>query len=138
MVWSLTFSMEKGENMENRLDILTSVDVLNTLHGGISEPQILLNQLEQAREMRIKVPSINPDSIEVEVNNNTLNVFYFLNISSSGKNLRLPYTIYNRTLPYFIEISKINSSIEGEELVITLPFNALAHGYHRKIKTSED
>ena len=124
--------------MENRLDILTSVDVLNTLHGGISEPQILLNQREQAREMRIKVPGINPDSIEVEVNNNTLNVFYFLNINSAGKNLRLPYTIYNRTLPYFIEISKINSSIEGEEIVITLPFNTLANGYHRKIKTSED
>ncbi|WP_276372528.1 Hsp20/alpha crystallin family protein [Chryseolinea sp. H1M3-3] len=124
--------------MENRLDILTSVDVLNTLHGGISEPQISVSQREDAREMRIKVPSINPDSIEVEVNNNTLNVFYFLNISSAGKHIRLPYTIYNRTLPYFIEIGKINSSIEGEALVITLPFNALANGYHRKIKTSGD
>lgn len=129
----------KGENnMENKLEILTSVDVLNTLHGGVSEPQVTLTQLEHAREMRIKVPSIDAESIQVEVNNNTLFVYYVINIKSAGKDIRLPYTIYNRTLPYFIEIGKINSAIEGRELVITLPFNSLANGYHRKIKTRED
>jgi hypothetical protein len=124
--------------MENRLDILTSVDVLNTLHGGISEPQILLKELEHSREMRVKVPSIDPESIQVEINDNTLFVYYYLNISAVGKELRLPYTIYNKPLPYFIEISGINSGIEDEQLVITLPFNGMARGYHKKIKTSRD
>lgn len=124
--------------MENRFDILTSVDVLNTLHGGITEPQVKLRQHEQAREIRVRVPSIEPELIEVEINNNVLFVYYAVNITSAGKNIRLPYTIYNRQLPYFIEISKINSAVEGNELVITLPFNALANGYHKKINTSED
>ena len=124
--------------MENRLEILTSVDVLNTLHGGISEPQVSLNQLEGARELRIKVPSIDPESIQVEVNNNMLSIYYTMNIISAGKNIRLPYGIYNRQVPYYIDISKINSAVEGTELVVTLPFNALADGYHRKIKTGED
>ena len=42
----------KGDiNMENRLDLLTSVDVLNTLHGGVSEPQVSVNQLDNSREV---------------------------------------------------------------------------------------
>lgn len=125
--------------MENRFDILTSLNVLNTLHGGITEPQVKLRQHEQSREIRIRVPSIDPELIEVEINNNILFVYYYtVNINSAGKNIRLPYTIYNRPLPYYIEISKINSAVKGNELVITLPFNSLANGYHKRIKTSED
>jgi HSP20 family molecular chaperone IbpA len=124
--------------MENSFDILTSVDVLNTLHGGVSEPQVSLNQLEHSREMRVKVASIEPESIQVEVNNNRLFVYYVMNISSAGKNIRLPYTVYNKPLPYYIDIGKINSVVEENQLVITLPFNALADGYHKKIKTNGD
>jgi HSP20 family molecular chaperone IbpA len=124
--------------MENRLELLTSVDVLNTLHGGISEPQVSLNQLEGARELRIKVPGVDLESIQVEVNNNILSIYYTMNITSAGKNIRLPYGIYNRQVPYYIDISKIHSVVDETELVITLPFNALADGYHRKIKTKVD
>jgi hypothetical protein len=125
------------ENSQYR-DILTSVDVMNTLHGGISEPQIILDQFAQSREMRVRVPSISPESIQVEVTNNNLFVYYVININSAGKNIRLPYTIYNRPLPYFIDISKIHSEVEGRDLIISLPYNALANGYHKKIKNGED
>jgi len=124
--------------MENRLDILTSVDVLNTLHGGISEPKISLNNHEHSREMRIRVPGVDPELIQVEINNNMLFVYYVITINSAGKDIRLPYTLYNKALPYFIEINKINSTVEDRRLVITLPFNRLANGYHKKIKTSKD
>jgi hypothetical protein len=124
--------------MENRLDLLTSVDVLNTLHGGVIEPQVSVNQLDNSREMRIKVPSIDPESIQVEVTNNRLFVYYVMNIDSAGKNIRLPYAIYNRQLPYFIDIGKIHSTVDENQLVINLPYNALADGYHKKIKTRED
>lgn len=124
--------------MENRVDILTSVDVLNTLHGGTAEPKVLLKQNEQSRELHVRVPSIDPESIHVEINNNTLVIYYVVNIQAVGKNLRLPYTIYNRPLPYFIDISNINSTVEGSELIITLPYNALANGYHKIIKTDKE
>jgi HSP20 family molecular chaperone IbpA len=123
--------------MENRLDLLTSVDVLNTLHGGISEPQVSVSQLDNSREVRVRVPSIDPESIQVEVTENRLFVYYVMNINSAGKDIRLPYTIYNRQLPYFIDIGKINSTAEGNQLVITLPYNALADGYHKKIRTRD-
>lgn len=124
--------------MENRLDLLTSVDVLNTLHGGVIEPQVAVKQLDNAREVRIKVPSIDPASINVEINNNNLFVYYVMNLDSAGKNIRLPYAIYNRQLPYFIDIGGINSMAEGNQLVIMLPYNELADGYHKKIRTKGD
>lgn len=124
--------------MENRFDILTSVDVLNTLYGGISEPQVVVRQLQNSREMRVKVPGVDPELIQVEITNNRLGVYYALNISSAGKNVKLPYTIYNRQLPYFIDIGNIDAVVDGNELIITLPYNELAHGYHKKIKTRED
>lgn len=124
--------------MENRLDILTSVDVLNTLHGGTVEPQVLRVQREESQELRVRVPSIDPASIEVEVNNNRLIVHYGVNLTAAGKALRLPYAIYNQALPYYIDISRIYSNIENNTLVITLPFNALANGYHRKIRSNSE
>jgi HSP20 family molecular chaperone IbpA len=126
------------EDMENRLDILTSVDVLNTLHGGTAEPQVLLLQREDSREMHVRVPGIEPESIEVEINNNMLFVYYAVNLTSAGKEIRLPYAIYNKALPFFIDISRIYSSVEKNKLVITLPFNTLANGYHKKIKIDKD
>jgi hypothetical protein len=41
-------------------------------------------------------------------------------------------------LPYFIDIGSINSTVEENDLVIALPFNGLAKGYHKKIRTSEE
>ena len=129
---------KKEKSMENRLDILTSVDVLNTLHGGTVEPQVLQVQRDDSQELRILVPSIDPATIEVEINNNRLFIYYAVNLTAAGKDLRLPYSIYNKTLPFYVDISRIHSTIDGNMLVITLPFNMLANGYHRKIKTAND
>jgi hypothetical protein len=132
-------SLEKrGIIMENRYDILTSVDVLNTLHGGVIEPQVALRQLENSREIRIKAPSIDPESIQVEINNNKLSIWFAININAAGKIVRLPHIIYDKQLPYFIDIRSINSTVEGNDLVIVLPFNGLAKGYHKKIKSNDE
>jgi hypothetical protein len=120
------------------LTLLTSVDVLNTVHGGVTEPKLVLNQLQQSREMRIKVPGMAPELIQVEVNNNSLFIYYLMNITSSGKVVRLPYSIYHHDIPYFVDISKINSQVDEDELVVTLPYNSLANGYHRRITTNEE
>ena len=133
----VALGMPKRNNMENRFEILTSVDVLNTLHGGVTEPQVSVKHLENAREMRIRIPSIDPESIQVEINGNKLSIWFAININTALKRVQLPYMIHNRTVPYFIDISKINSMVDENALVITLPFNALAKGYHKKIKIND-
>jgi HSP20 family molecular chaperone IbpA len=121
----------------NYLDLITSIDVLNTVNGGTSEPQLNLIHYEEYREIRMKVPGIKPDDIHVEVHNNNLSMFYFINIISNDKMVQLPRFIYNRNVPYYIDISKIKARFDNEELVVSLPFNRLANGYHKEIRANE-
>jgi HSP20 family molecular chaperone IbpA len=132
---------EKGESEmkknNNYLDLITSIDVLNTVNGGVSEPQLNLNHHEEYREIRLKVPGINQEDIHVEIHNNNLSIYFFINMVSNDKLVQLPRFVYNRSVPYYIDISKINAKLENEELVVNLPFNRLANGFHKEIKITQ-
>jgi HSP20 family molecular chaperone IbpA len=132
---------EKGESemkkSNNYLDLITSIDVLNTVNGGVSEPQLNLNHHEEYREIRLKVPGINQEDIHVEIHNNNLSIYFFINMVSNDKLVQLPRFVYNRSVPYYIDISKINAKLENEELVVNLPFNRLANGFHKEIKITQ-
>ena len=104
---------------------------------GTSEPKLNLNHYEEFREIRLKVPGIKLDEIHVEVHNNNLSIFYFINIVCNDKLVQLPRFVYNRNVPYYIDISKIKARLENEEIVVNLPFNRLSNGYHKEIKVSE-
>ncbi len=121
----------------NYLDLITSIDVLNTVNGGVSEPQLNLIHYEDYREVRLKIPGIKVEDIHVEVHNNTLSIFYLINISSTDKLIQLPRFVYHKNVPYYIDISKIKARLEDEELVVNLPFNRLANGYHKSIRITE-
>ena len=121
--------MKKSEYLE----LLTSVDVMNTLNGGRTEAKIKLSQLDDHREIRVRIPGIDSNGIEVEVNNDHVSIFYMMDLESMGKTMRLPYAVYNKQQPYFIDVSKINATVEGGDLIVKLPFNELANGYHKKV-----
>jgi HSP20 family molecular chaperone IbpA len=121
----------------NYLDLITSIDVLNTVNGGVSEPQINLIHYEDYREICLKIPGIKLDEIHVEVHNNTLSIFYFINMVCTDRLIQLPRFVYNRNVPYYIDISKIKARLENEALIVNLPFNRLANGYHKEIKVNE-
>lgn len=116
---------------DNYLDLLTSIDVLNTLNGGVSEPQLCLAHYEDYREIRLRVPGISLDDVRVELHDNSLSIFYLINIVSSDRLIPLPRFVYNNNIPYYIDADKINARLEEEELIVNLPYNRLANGYHR-------
>jgi HSP20 family molecular chaperone IbpA len=120
--------------MKKFKDLLTSVDVLNTLHGGVSEPFLSIRENAEGREMRVRVPGVDKGSLQVEIINNQLSVFYFIPIVSSEKLVQMPQVVYNQPIPYFVEVSKIKATYNENELVVDLPFNELSNGYNRKIK----
>jgi hypothetical protein len=120
------------------LDLVTAVDVLNTLNGGMSEPQLSVQEGEEAREIRMKIPGINRESVHVEIHNNTLTVYHFTLVQSQDKLIDMPRIVYSKIIPYFVDISKIHARNEMDELVVALPFNKLAKGYHRNLKIRED
>jgi len=127
----------KMKRNTNYLDLITSIDVLNTINGGVSEPQMNMNHFEEYREIRLKVPGIKQEDVHVEVHNNNLSIYYFINMVSNERLIQLPRFVYNRSVPYFIDINKINARIENEELIVKLPFNRLANGYHKEIKINQ-
>jgi HSP20 family molecular chaperone IbpA len=127
----------KMKRNSNYLDLVTSIDVLNTVNGGVSEPKLNLNHYEEFREIRLRVPGIRKEDLHVEVHNNSLSIYYYLNMVSAEKLIQLPKFVYSKNVPYFIDISKINARLENEELVVKLPFNRLANGYHKEIKINQ-
>lgn len=130
--------MKKRSNNNQSLDLITTVDVLNTLSGGISEPQQNLYESEAGRELRFRVAGVNKSSMNVEIHNNHLTIFYYINIASYDKLVQVPQIIYNRPIPYYIDISKISATFEVDELVVYLPYNKLSNGYHRKLRINKN
>lgn len=122
-------------NRDQYLELLASVDIMNVLNGGRSEPAVKVSQHQDHREVRVRVPGIDTSAIQVEVNNDSVSIFYIMDIETVGKSMRLPYSVYNKQQPYYIDLSRINAVVEDNELVVTLPYNELASGYHRKVKT---
>jgi hypothetical protein len=114
-------------------DLITSVDVLNTLHGGVSEPFLSILEDNTGRELRVRVPGINREALQVEIVNNSLSVFYLLPIISDGKLVYMPQVVYNQEIPYFVAANEITAVFEDAELVIQLPFNKLSNGLNRTI-----
>ena len=117
--------------------LLTTVDLLNTLNGGVSEPHVSYREQADGRELRVRVPGINKELLQVEIHENQLNVFYHIPMESSGKQVYLPKEVITQTLPYFIEIPGIQAAYEANELVVKLPFNELSNGYNRKVPIVE-
>lgn len=120
------------------LDLVTAVDVLNTLNGGMSEPQLSIQEDEEAREVRMKIPGVNKDAVHVEIHNNTLTVYHFTLVQSQDKLIDMPRIVYSKTIPYFIDISKISARSEMDSLIVSMPFNRMAKGYHRNLRIKED
>jgi HSP20 family molecular chaperone IbpA len=127
----------KKLKMKNRRiisdELLHSIDVLNTLNGGLSEPILNLQQHEDYREIKCTVPGLQSDSLQVDVHNNFLSIHYRISIQSDGKEIQVPRIIYNKPIPYFVDVSKISANVEDGFLRVVLPFNELANGYHKRI-----
>ena len=119
---------------KNFKDLLTSVDVLNTIHGGVSEPFLSIREGSTERQIHVRIPGVDKEAIQVEINNNKLSIFYLIPINSSGKVVQLPQMVYHHSIPYFVELTKIKASYEGNGLIVQLPFNELSNGFNRKIE----
>jgi HSP20 family molecular chaperone IbpA len=124
--------------MQNKFKhLLTTVDLLNTLNGGVSEPYLSFREEPTGRELRVRVPGVSKEMLQVEIKDDQLIVLYNIPMETSGRKVFLPKEVTKQTLPYFIEITGINAAYEGNELVVKLPYNELSNGYNRKVPIVE-
>jgi HSP20 family molecular chaperone IbpA len=115
-------------------EILQTINALNTMNGGVSEPTLILKQLEDHRAVLLRVPGIDLDKIQVEVRNNVLSIFHFFVSNTGDQTVQTPRLLYNKQIPYFIDQENIAAHVEENFLKVVLPFNKLAEGYSRRIE----
>lgn len=114
-------------------EIIQSIDIANTFQGGVSEPQLKLFQHTEYRQIKLKVPGVSEKDMHVKINNNQLIVYFERRIVSLGSNISIPYIVYNKQIPYFIDEKNIHAQYHDGELIVQLPFNELTNGYQRDI-----
>lgn len=114
-----------------------AADVANTLGGGMSEPAVGFFKLPDSHRVEVKIPGVKDESIKVEIHNNWLTIFHLLDISSGEMIIQVPRMVYSKAIPYFIDVEKIAAKFEDDRLVVRLPFNERANGYHRKISINQ-
>ena len=118
-------------------DIVASVDVLNTLGGGISEPLVSFSKGKDGSVIRVNVPGVAREAMQVEIHNNRLSIYYNIPVYADSTLIQVPNIVYNKPIPYFIDMPNIKATYEDKKLVVVLPYNELANGYDKKIEVEE-
>lgn len=122
--------------MRKNNDFITALavsgDVLNTMNGGISEPRIAIRSSNEGQLLEIRVPGVDLKKLNIEVNHNRLVVFQGVS-HADDVTIPVPRIIFDRPVPYFIDVERITAVVEDNVLYIRLPYNERANGYRRKI-----
>ncbi|HTH57078.1 MAG TPA: Hsp20/alpha crystallin family protein [Cyclobacteriaceae bacterium] len=106
-------------------ELLTSIDVLNTLHGGVSEHQLKLKKFPDHREVWVKVPGVNENDLKAEIHDNILRVRYSFVIQSDRLQVEVPKVVYDKPIPSNVDVEAITASFEDDYLVVKLPFASM-------------
>lgn len=123
-------------NLNIPAELLTSIDMINTLSGGISQPEIRLQQFETYRKVSFSIPSVKIENVKVEIQNNVLMIYYLIPLMSQDQVHNYPKVIYNKPIPYFVDRNGIAAQVEENELAVTLPYNELSGGFKKQIPIS--
>lgn len=118
--------------------LLSSIDAMNTMNGGIIEPRLRVYKLPSRRVIEMSVPGVPQNLIKADINNNVLNIYHLLEFESDDKRLHIPRIVYSKQIPYYVDTKKITASFDKDTLKVQLPFNELANGYHRDILATEE
>lgn len=119
--------MRRSESISE--EIIQTIDIANTLHGGIAEPAVKFKELPAAHQVEVRVPGVPSENLHVNIAENRLVIYYEQAIETNGKVLAIPRMAYNKQIPYFVDASKVKAQFTEGVLTVELPFNERASGY---------
>jgi HSP20 family protein len=102
-------------------NLAPQLDLLNTLGGGIAQPQMRVDTREQGVVIRIAAPSVRPENIHVLLNNSRLTVYGEYR-HQPGDQLAAPLFTRVLDLPANLDLTRIDAVHEQGELRIRIPF----------------
>lgn len=102
-------------------NIAPQLNLLNTLGGGVAQPQVRVHKREQGVVIRVSAPSVRPETFHVMLNNQTLNVFAEYRHSPDDK-LVAPLFVQTFELPPLLDLDRIDAVHENGELRVRIPY----------------
>jgi HSP20 family molecular chaperone IbpA len=121
-------------NIKIPKEILATIDFNNTIMGGSVEPAVKINEGKEAFEIFVKVPSLAPESLKVDIVDNKLWLYNLQPVLSKNDTVGfMPKTISSLFLPENINRELISAKYEFGGWKITLPIDIETKGFSKHI-----
>lgn len=101
--------------------IAPQLDLLNTIGGGVAQPQIRIDQRPKGVVVRVAMPTVSADSFRVVLNNQQLTVFSEYRHEPDDQ-LAAPLFVQTLNLPTNLDLARIDAVQEEGELRVRIPF----------------
>ena len=101
--------------------IAPQLDLLNTIGGGVAQPQIRIDQRPKGVVVRVAMPTVSADSFRVVLNNQQLTVFSEYRHEPDDQ-LSAPLFVQTLNLPTNLDLARIDAVQEDGELRVRIPF----------------
>jgi len=101
--------------------IAPQLDLLNTIGGGVAQPQIRIDQRPKGVVVRVAMPTVSADSFRVVLNNQQLTVFSEYRHEPDDQ-LAAPLFVQTLNLPTNLDLARIDAVQEDGELRVRIPF----------------
>jgi len=125
--------MQYDKDKEWVREVLSTADIVNTINGGMSEPQAKIVKKPDHYLITAHVPGVDPAHMNVEIVDKKVIVQHNVEFVRDGEALSFPRVVAAFPITPNIDFRNITASSEGDTLHVVLPFNELASGYRRHV-----
>ena len=101
--------------------IAPQLDLLNTIGGGVAQPQLRVDQHPKGVIVRVAMPTVPADSFRVVLNQQKLTVYGEYRHQPDDQ-LAAPLFVQTLDLPNNLDLARIDAIREGQELRVRIPF----------------
>ncbi len=102
-------------------NIAPQLDLLNTIGGGVAQPQLRVEKRPKGVLLRVAAPTVAPESFHVVLNDQRLTVYGEYRHQPDDQ-LAAPLFVQTLDLPRNLDLTRIDAVHEGTELRIRIPF----------------
>jgi len=101
--------------------IAPQLDLMNTIGGGVAQPQLRVDQHPKGVILRVAMPTVSAESFRVVLNQQRLTVLGEYRHEPDDQ-LAAPLFMQTLDLPTNLDLTRIDAVHEGEELRVRIPF----------------
>ncbi len=119
--------------------MLMSIDFMNTANGGMSQPILNIENLDNGYEVTVKAPGIDPDELQIEILKDKLMIYHLLPIfgrtEGETSEMRSIRFISKMQIPADVDVEGISARYDEDSryLKLELPSDDTQQDFHRKV-----